>query len=164
LSCRRVASIVGQYKPALKPGIIRTRDRFRVRGPPRHYGKENLLLDLRRWNFIPKELSLCKSCWRYLPRNRIWTTRSGLPLKALKRVDWSWMVMLWQQGGKYCPTCQLPEEFDEGVTSSGTFVQNWSEGMVAKVVVAQLLRAGNQGPRGTVKHAVRHVVAVCCQT
>jgi hypothetical protein len=132
LSCRKIAAAVGQREPMLKPGIVR------VHRYPRHYGKESLLSDLRKWNLIPKELALCKACWRYLPHNRIWTTRSGVALKNLKRVDWSWAVMLWRQGGKFCPTCQIPKNSEAGKRSNGTFVQNWAEGMAAKVMVVQV--------------------------
>jgi hypothetical protein len=45
--------------------------------------------------------------------------------------------MLWRQGGKYCPTCQIPEDFDAETQLIGIFVQNWGEDMAAKVLVVQ---------------------------
>lgn len=99
------------------------------------YGKEQLAGDLRRWGFIPKQLKLCRSCWSFLPRRRIWKTREGRELKALKHVDWSWAVMRWTNGGKICPTCQIPAGYDDSV--KGQFLQRWGEGLVSHALAVQ---------------------------
>lgn len=77
------------------------------------YMRKDLMLDLRRWNWIPPHLKLCKSCLKYLPTRRIWRDREGQELCSLKLVDWPWMIHDWMRDGKKCPTCQMPDDFDE---------------------------------------------------
>lgn len=64
-----------------------------------------------------------------------------MQLRALKRVDWNWAVMLWMRGARLCPTCQIPNDFDHEtqleLLPKGVFVQAWGEGMAAKVMVVQ---------------------------
>lgn len=117
---------------AIKPGTIH---HYRRGGGIQRYGKEHLLADLRNWGFIPKQLKLCRSCWKFLPRYRIWKTKEGRELKTLKHVDWMWAVMRWAKEGKVCPTCQIPEAYDDSV--QGQFLQRWGEGLVRHAMVVQ---------------------------
>jgi hypothetical protein len=129
----------------LQPGTIFI-STLRTPRPTRvPYRKHYLLADLVSWSFIipsptqtsslrkrrapvhhqpaaepqPKrqqQLKLCRSCWKYLPKQRIWRIRDDKKqLRELKRVDWAWAVMLWAKGGgKVCPTCQVPEGYRDG--------------------------------------------------
>ena len=121
----------------LKPGTVTT-----TRKTIEPYRKEHLLADLVSWGFIKAKskrnpVKLCRSCWKYLPRQRIWKTKDGRrKLTSLKRVDWAWAVMLWAQGGgKVCPTCQIPEGYDDEVT--GQFLQREGVGLGTHRMVVQ---------------------------
>lgn len=115
------------------------------------YRKEHLLADLVSWGFIklmPKRnrnLKLCRSCWKYLPRQRIWRTKDGRrKLNSLKRVDWAWAVMMWAQGGgKVCPTCQIPEGYDDEV--EGRFLQREGVGLGTHKMVVQSYEKESDG-------------------
>lgn len=138
ITCRRFAAAArSEHAAAIKPGTIQL---LRRRGSSttvitQQYGQEHLLGDLRGWGFIPKHLKLCRSCWRFLPRRRIWVTREGRPLKTLRHVDWTWAVMRWANEGKVCPTCQIPEGYDDSV--KGQFLQRVGEGLVRHALVVQ---------------------------
>jgi hypothetical protein len=124
LCCRTFASVAASSFTPLKDG------KTILRSGVHAYDKEHLLADLLRWNFIhPKlDLRLCTSCWKYLPRNRVWYTREGSRLTTLKRVDWSFAIMQWMNDSKCktCPTCQIPEGYDDEV--KGRFLQDWDSG------------------------------------
>lgn len=134
ITCRRFAGAArSKHATLLKPGTILRRNRNSTY--TQQYGQEHLLGDLRSWGFIPKHLKLCRSCWRFLPRRRIWLTREGRPLKTLRHVDWTWAVMRWANEGKVCPTCQIPEGYDDSV--KGQFLQRVGEGLVRHAMVVQ---------------------------
>jgi hypothetical protein len=138
LTCHGFATIAtSSYARPLQAGISTTHRNTIV-----SYTKEHLVADLVTWAFItPKSkhapLKLCRSCWKYLPRNRIWRTRdSRRELRSLKRVDWAWAVMLWAKGGgKICPTCQIPVGYDDEV--KGQFLQRAGVGLGTHKMVVQ---------------------------
>lgn len=141
LTCASFAATANDHSATdIKPGNVLTPQRGTTTTSTHPYRKEDLLADLCRWGFIrPTKrggLKLCRSCWTYLPRQRLWQTREGRPLKSLKRVDWAWAVMLWANGGgKVCPTCQIPEGYDDA--AEGMFLQKEGNGRVGLKLVVQ---------------------------
>lgn len=89
------------------------------------------MAQFRQWSWMPENLQLCHFCWKFLPRQRIWKDRQGREISSLRKVDWNWAVKDWIQGGKICPTCQIPENYND---SSG-WLQCWPDGFVRIVMV-----------------------------
>jgi len=99
------------------------------------YVHRHLMLDMQRWAWVPTDLRLCRYCWKFLPKQRTWKTADGIVISKLKMVDWVWAVKEWVQGGKVCPTCQIPDK----VERSKSWVQCWPEGFARVVMVEQSL-------------------------
>jgi hypothetical protein len=148
LTCRTIArSVTGDKSLTLASGTTHVHHNTKTYV----YGKEHLLYDLKKWGLIPGGLQLCSTCWRYLPRDRIWKTRDGKrELRQLQMVDWTWAIMMWKEEVKHvkdwtrtCPTCAIPDEWwdadeaDSGGVGGARFCQAWGEGVAERVMVVQ---------------------------
>lgn len=95
------------------------------------------MMDLKKWGWIPNGLKLCKTCLKYLPKQRSWTLRDATELRKLKNVDLLWAVNQWMNSGRICPTCQIETAHDcrEDAMDEQVYVQCWAEGLVQGVIV-----------------------------
>jgi len=105
LSCKTFAGIARGTN--LRPGLVKSFLTYR------QYVRRDMLRDLRRWQWIPSSLQLCRMCWKYLPRQRVWKDKRGRKISSLKKVDWVWAVKDWLDGGHICPSCRIPEGYDD---------------------------------------------------
>jgi len=109
LSCKTFASVAvldGLHEPPSrtylsKYGVVVSR----------RYDYSALIRKLR--VIMPDHLHLCHSCWKYLPKQRVWKDSEGRNITTLKKVDWLWAVKEWIRGGKICPSCQIPEDWED---------------------------------------------------
>ena len=121
LSCRALARIA-------KLADL-NRDNVRGFNKYRPYGLLDFMRALHVW--VDPSLQLCHSCLKYLPVQRKWKDRQGRDITTLRRVDWLWAVKCWISGGRNCPTCQIPQDYDE----SREWVQCRPESFVRVVMV-----------------------------
>lgn len=118
LSCKHLANVASNVE--LNTMIVQGVNYMKLRFDHRH-----LLKALKRWNWIPDNLLLCRECEMYLPRERIWKDRQGKEISRLMLVDWMGAFAFWKKGGGICPPCQIPDDFVEGEE----WLQAWPEGL-----------------------------------
>ncbi|KAK5312669.1 hypothetical protein LTR70_008039 [Exophiala xenobiotica] len=109
LTCKKAAKLTANIRLTTVTTIV-TYGTYHERRPYTHL---HLLGALRKWSYIPNHLQLCRSCEKYLPRDRVWIARNGKTIKELEHVDWLWTIGRWTRGGKTCPTCEIGD-FEEG--------------------------------------------------
>jgi hypothetical protein len=75
----------------------------------RAYDTTDLRAELKCW----ENLRRCKGCEERLPRRKIWMIKGRdlkeVEIRGLKRVDWTWAVKDWMDGGRLCPRCRIGE-------------------------------------------------------